>query len=108
VTVLVGLAPLVHAAGCCVYGIFGMNFLLDADGVPRGTLVPDPGGMHAGGFRAVAITVATLCVCAWVAIVWGFRRDGFIHIIALPTLALPTPTAGPASEALHNSGDFFR
>ena len=89
VNVLVGLAALVHAAGSCAYGVFGMNFLLDADGEPRGTLVPDPGGAHAGAFRAVAISVAALSVLAWVAIVWGFRRDGFIHIIAVPKLPLP-------------------
>lgn len=94
VNVLVGLAALVHAAGSCAYGVFGMNFLLDADGEPRGTLVPDPGGWHAGGFRAVAIAVAALSVLAWVAIVWGFRRDGFIHIIALPKLPLPTAADG--------------
>ena len=90
VNVLVGLAALVHGAASCTYGVFGMNFILDADGEPRGTMIPDPGGMHAGGFRAVAIAVAALSVLAWVAIVLGFRRDGFIHIIAMPKLPLVT------------------
>jgi hypothetical protein len=82
--VLVGLAALVHSFASCAYGVFGMNFLLDADGEPRGTLIPDPFGRPHAGFVTVTVLVAALCVLAWLALVWGFRRYGMIHIVTLP------------------------
>jgi hypothetical protein len=82
--VLVGLAALVHSFASCAYGVFGMNFLLDIDGEPRGNLVPDPFGRAHAGFNTVCYLVAVLCVLAWLALVWGFRRYGMIHIVTLP------------------------
>jgi hypothetical protein len=86
--VLVGLAGLVHSVASCVYGIFGMNFLLDSDGNPTGGLVPDIKGAPHSAFISISVLVAALCVLAWLALVWGFRRYGMIHIVTLPAFRL--------------------
>ena len=79
-------APLPDASRCrSVYGVFGMNFLLDNSGQPADApLVPDPawlGGKAPASFRMVTCIIAILSVAAWVALVYGFRRRGFIHIV---------------------------
>ena len=83
--VVVGLAAVVHGVASCAYGVFGMNFLLDGDGEPTGKLIGNPRRRDPqSGFVFVSVLVAALCVAAWLGLVWGFRRDGFIHIVALP------------------------
>ena len=91
-----------HGLASCAYGIFGMNFLLDEAGQPSGGLVPNPSGETHGAFILVSIFVATLCVLAWLGLVWGFRAKGMIHIVALPALRAKT---GGGSGASGGSGN---
>lgn len=96
--VLVGLAAVVHGIASCAYGVFGMNFLLDAEGNASGLLIPNPGKNDKGAFRAVTIAVAAVCFLAWLVLVAMFRRRGFLHIVTLPGVA-PQPHAPHAPRA---------
>ena len=72
---LIGFGGMFAGIASCIYGIFGMNFILPEYPDPT-TIVPD-----AHAFNEVTILTSCLCVVLWLALVYYAKRQRLLHYV---------------------------